>query len=364
MIRRRRRGQEIAFGFDSFLDIVANVVGIIIRMILVVWVGARAYTSLHFPPRPPASAESPADAADPLERELAEHRHELAQAQDRLLEQLRQLDQIKNAQASPLRELADLAARRQALAQERAGLQRQGMEAEQRVRSAAASLDELRQRERRLKEEIAALEKEAPPKPPVLGRGLQTTPQRAPPKQVFRYRVPVSRPVQTEELIFECRGGRVTFIDVGALLDEVRRSLRDKAEALRTRWEVEDVAGPIGPFRLRYTVERQRDFAFAVPDAYASFSYGVSAWQIEPVVPLRGETLEAALAPGSEFRQIVDVLDPQHTAVTFCVYPDSFALYRQLRDYLYRRDLVVAGRPLPEGALIAGSRHGTLSRGQ
>ena len=178
MIRRRRRGQEIAFGFDSFLDIVANVVGIIIRMILVVWVGARAYTSLHFPPRPPASTESPADAADPLERELAEHRHELAQAQDRLLEQLRQLDQIKDAQASPLRELADLAARRQALAQERAGLQRQGMEAEQRVRSAAASLDELRQRERRLKEEIAALEKEAPPTPPVLGRGLQTPPQR------------------------------------------------------------------------------------------------------------------------------------------------------------------------------------------
>ena len=35
-----------SFSFDSFLDVVANVVGIIIRLILVVWVGARSYDSL------------------------------------------------------------------------------------------------------------------------------------------------------------------------------------------------------------------------------------------------------------------------------------------------------------------------------
>ena len=43
--RRRRRGAEQPFGFDSFLDVVANVVGIVIRLILVVWVGARSYTA-------------------------------------------------------------------------------------------------------------------------------------------------------------------------------------------------------------------------------------------------------------------------------------------------------------------------------
>ena len=42
MLRRRRRSREIPFSFDSFLDVVANVVGIIIRLILVVWVGAPA----------------------------------------------------------------------------------------------------------------------------------------------------------------------------------------------------------------------------------------------------------------------------------------------------------------------------------
>ena len=47
MIRRRRRHREIPFSFDSFLDVVANVVGIIIRLILVAWVGARSYSSVQ-----------------------------------------------------------------------------------------------------------------------------------------------------------------------------------------------------------------------------------------------------------------------------------------------------------------------------
>ena len=54
----------------------------------------------------------------------------------------------------------------------------------------------------------------------------------------------------------------------------------------------------------------------------------------------------------------------QQTAVTFWVYPDSFDLFRRLRDLLYERDVVVAGRPLPDGVPIASSRRGTVSRGQ
>ena len=46
MYRRRRSHREkIFFSFDSFLDVVANVIGIIIRLILVAWVGARTYTA-------------------------------------------------------------------------------------------------------------------------------------------------------------------------------------------------------------------------------------------------------------------------------------------------------------------------------
>src|SRR5207249_3536062 len=95
MYRRRRRAREIPFSFDSFLDVVANVCGIIIRLILVAWVGARSYhavagknaieaTSLPAQPMAvhAARAEQP-KISDPLEQELQRHREELEKQQQR-----------------------------------------------------------------------------------------------------------------------------------------------------------------------------------------------------------------------------------------------------------------------------------------
>jgi hypothetical protein len=353
MYRRRRRSQEIGFSFDSFLDVVANVVGIIIRLILVVWVGARAYGTLHPAPRPagaaPTAATAPAPVPhDPLQEELARHRQELDRLQARLLEQLRHLEQVQASETATAGALAGLSARRQQVEKERAGLDHAlaGHTA-----AASLSLAELQERSRKLTEEIRALEK----LPPVT--------------KTLHYQTPVSRPVHSDELHFECRQGRVAFIDLAALLDEVQRRLDEHSKELRSQWQVRAVAGPVGAFQLRYTVERQHGLVEAAlpggtPDPDAGFRCDVSRWEVEPVAEPRGEALDTALAPGSEFRQIADVLDPQQTTVTFWVYPDSFPVYRRLRDYLYERNVVVAGRPLPDGLPIAFSHHGTQSRGQ
>jgi hypothetical protein len=350
MIRRRRRTREIAFSFDSFLDVVANVVGIIIRLILVVWVGARSYTGIRSaaPAVAPAPAES-MEPADPLVSELEQRRRELAQAQNRLLDQLRQLDQNRTQHAVPEKEWTALAARRQILERERASLDNEASSQNRVIQTAALSGEEIQKRSRRLMDEIKDLEK------------LPTL------KKTFRYKTPVSQPVQAEELLFECQGGRVTFIDIGAMLHEVRANIQDKGDQLRSKWQVEGVVGPTGAFRLHYQIERERGMLgmAGTPDDHASFRYGLTGWVVEPVTPVRGEPAEAALAPNSEFRRIVDAIDPQQTVVTFFVYPDSFAAFRRLRDYLYERDVVVAGRPLPNGAPItASSRNGTRSRGQ
>ena len=114
----------------------------------------------------------------------------------------------------------------------------------------------------------------------------------------------------------------------------------------------------MGAFRLHYVIERIRDPLAADHDQYSV------SWEAWPVRPDRGETGEQALKAGSEFRRLLDNLDPNLTAVTFWVYPDSFALYRKLRDYLHERDVVVAGRPIMEGMLIGASPKGTASRGQ
>ncbi|MFL5241395.1 MAG: hypothetical protein ACJ8FY_04750 [Gemmataceae bacterium] len=356
MIRRRRSRREIAFSFDSFLDLVANVVGIIIRLILVVWVGARSYTSL--PPGFTVSAHGTPEIIeedqfpdDPLQLELVKDRQELDTAQARLVEELRKLRLAQTEHDKLNEQFLSIGVRKNDLAKQESEVGHFKKENQHRAAAVALSLEQIKQRYARLSEEIAAVRK------------LPSA------KKALTYRTPVSRPVQAEEILFECKEGRVAFIDIGSMLEEARQSFEDKAQKLRNQWEIEDVTSPAGSFRLHYTIERQRGVFEGVtptssPDANINFRYGISGWQVEPLAGQRGEPLQEALAADSEFRHVANSLDPRQTVVTFWVYPDSFAIYRKLRDLLYDRDIVVAGRPLPEGVPISSSRHGTVSRGQ
>jgi hypothetical protein len=338
MIRRQRKVREIEFSFDSFLDVVANVVGIILRLILVAWVGARSYKAVEpSGPLPSLTKEEIAelpDPKDPLAPELERQRRELADAQSHLLEQLKQWQKLRQDSTLTAEELAHLTARFQEVDTERQNVESKTKQEALASRNAFLSLEELRERSKRVVDEIESLRK-APS-----------------PKQTLRYRTPVSHPLQTEELLFECSRGRISFIDCGKFLAEIESVVND-GEKLRGTNQFSSVTETIGPFRMHYTVEL---------DAYTRKA--ALSWEIEPVAFVRGETVEQALAPGSEFRRVIDSIEPASTAVTLSVYPDSFPLYRKLRDFMHERDIVVAGRPLPEGASIAASRHGTASRGQ
>ena len=180
----------------------------------------------------------------------------------------------------------------------------------------------------------------------------------------MKYHAPLSREVQGEELFFECRSGKVAFIDMPAFLHEVRENTEEVAKLLRKEYKVRRVTAPVGAFRLQYFFEREG----GLMDASAS-RFSLPLWP----VGWSSRFLARAAAkpcrrppwlPASDFHRIADAIDPNQTAVTFWVYPDSFAIFRALRDYLYDRDVEVAGRPLPTEAPIAASRNGTKSRGQ
>ena len=352
--RRLQQREKIAFSFDSFLDVVTNVVGIIIRLILVAWVGGRSYSALMLRTEAPvvavAQAAAPQAEDDPLSAQIRRTQQELDAARARLQAQMHDLGLTEMRGQTVRAQLVSLARQREQLAALQTDLVRADGDKEQTMRPAALSMDELRRRQQSLLDDLKKLEAQ-----PV-------------PKKELRYRTPVSRTVQADEVFLECRGGRVAFIDLPAFLHEIQSKLDDKVAELRTSWKVDDATRPVGAFRLRYVIEREKDAAdsfggSAKPRSEGGFRYGLTEWVVEPLTPLRGETLEAALAPTSDFRRLVDGLDAS-TVITFWVYPDSFALFRQLRDYLYERGLEVAGRPLPEGAPIAASRHGTASRGQ
>ncbi len=281
---------------------------------------------------------------DDLERQ----RRELAEARQRLLDQIHAWEQARDSRAAAEKELAGATIQVQTLQAERIAAEREAADQGKGVQTAALSLPEIRSRVQFVQAEIDALQKTPPP------------------KHALRYQTPVSQPLQTEELFFECRGGRVTVIDVGAMLEQVNRERDGKAKQLASRWEADGATDPVGVFRMHYTLEREHgptDGPAGGPLPDAQFSYDIR-WMVEPVSDVRGEAEETALAPASDFRKVVDALDPKVTAVTFWVYSDSYPLYRRLRDYLHGRDFVVAGRPLMEGMPIGSSRHGTASRGQ
>jgi hypothetical protein len=261
----------------------------------------------------------------------------------------RQTQQQHNQAAGQLAALQEQLRQLQARRQE---LENKAQAEHRQVQPVVLALSDLRARGQRLTEEIETLKKLPPA------------------KQTLRYRTPVSSPLQVEELLFECQNNRVALIDIGAMMQEVERRFRDKAEQLKYQWEVQDVTEQVGAFKLRYTVERSRGMLDGAPTAgikpaeRGNYSYGLSGWEVIPVQVDRGETLEQAVKPGSQFRRVLDAIDPAETAVTFCVYPDSFQLYRKMRDLLYERGVTVAARPLPLGQAISASRHGTVSRGQ
>ncbi len=241
MIRRRRKVREIEFSFDSFLDVVANVVGIILRLILVAWVGARSYKAV-VPAAPPAltqeEVEELPDPQDPLAPELERQRRELAETQARLLEQLKEWQKLRQDSTLTAEELAHLTAHSGEIEKEKKDLEEKTRQESQSVRVASLSLSEIRARSQRVMEEIEALRKA-----PSL-------------KQTLRYRTPVSHPLQSEELLFECRRGRVTLVDIGGFLDELQRALHGQGgDTLRNTGKWSGVTEPIGPFRLRYSLE-------------------------------------------------------------------------------------------------------------
>jgi hypothetical protein len=359
MYRRRRSSREkILFSFDSFLDVVANVNGIIIRLILVAFVGAKAYhSSMTFVAEPTADVTflvnappAPRIEDDPLAAVLEKQRRNLAKLRADLAKKAAQADATATDAKTIEGQLAALAHMKETLAKQTLDLADTADKENHSARTLALSLEELAKRGQALKVAIAQMEAVGPP------------------KKELRYHTPVSKTVTSDELFFECKHGRVAYLDLPGLMKEIEETFRDKENLLRERFSVEDVTRPSGAFRLRYTIVRRRSAGEALGDAERPgdrvfFGYGLGRFVVEPIAPVRGETLEQALRPTSEFRQAVDALDSQ-TVVTFWVYPDSFALFRVLRDYLYEKGVEVAGRPLPESEPIAGSPNGTRSRGQ
>ena len=331
-MKRQPASREPAFGSDSFLDVTANVVGVLI--ILIVLVGLRTTKT---PPRVGAVTAE-------LDRRVAQTGEEVAalRAQrDELTGRLVEMRQTLSAEVTAIETIET----RDEKGAESAGVLRERLtDQQQRVEAQRSEVVAARSRLVSLGQELGRLKAAVP----------------APQKLV--YRSPLSRPVEAGEIQFEIRGGRVTFIDLKGLLDQVKGAWKGMETELRDRGRATGEAGPLGAFRLRFVLARE-DMPFTQSLLYGngSFRGRMVEWQLLPVSDPRGEPVQQAIGPSSQFETVLARYSPNKFAVTFWVNPDSFAAFRLLRDHLYDRGYAVAARPLPPGQTISGSVYGSRS---
>jgi hypothetical protein len=174
---------------------------------------------------------------------------------------------------------------------------------------------------------------------------------------------PVARPASGDEFHFELRRNRISFINLDRLMELAKADAQVRIRMTDRSGLITSQVGPVGAFSLAYVLGRSTSGIDELIERQ-SIRFDLKGWELVPEADQRGYTYEASRNPISEYARAVNRLTPGRSVVTFWVYPDSFPLYRRLREELVARGFAVAGRPLPEGMLIRGSPMGSVSAAQ
>lgn len=328
---RRSDGAAEDFGSDSFLDIVANIVGILIILVMVVGVRVKYFVPRPADPEPLPDTEVAAAALQQLQQQYGALQQALSAARAALAQRLHAVEQTELAIARERTQLHDEAQRRQAQAQEVEALRAEAARQQQHLQDLQARLRQV---------------------PAVRPTSVQ----------VESYPTPVSTTVQGPEVHFQLLQDHVAWVPFEELAQRMKDDVRGKQDLLRSSPRLTAVVGPVHGFRWQYTVARVGSSSDPALSGQVMIQF-VRGYALPERTPL-GEPLDVALQPTSRFRALLARHDPQTTTVTLWTYPDSFDTYRRLKKELYLLGYTVAGRPLPEGRPIGAAPSGSRSSGQ
>jgi hypothetical protein len=175
---------------------------------------------------------------------------------------------------------------------------------------------------------------------------------------------PVARPASSDEYHFELQHNRISFINLNRLLELTKADAQVRIRMGDRQGVISSKVGPVGSFSLAYELVRAAPNSIEELIERKSLRFDLRSWEMIPESENRGETYELIKNPISEFSRAINQMNPARATVTLWIYPDSFSLYRRLREDLTEQGFSVAARPLPEGMTIRGSPMGTQSAAQ
>ncbi len=363
-----RHREEHEFGSDSFLDVLANLVGILI--ILIVAVGVRVANT---PPeellQKQEGTEVVAASLAPLQPRVSQPIRDLPplprfdampeiHPTEAMLERAREL---KTHYDALIQEQAKLANEEELLTQQLAAhrtlidaMQKQISQSAERLESDKSKVSTLEQDVAALRTQVAALRNQAEAinldEPPV--------------EQLKHHLPPIGRVVAGDEVHFRLHGNRITYVPLNELVLDVRQDMERRKEILLNRSFFQGRTRAIEGYMMEYVLQRVTgNLADDLRYGNGMIRIGVSSWVVKPVGPFKQETADEAVRSGSHFLDILSKHGPTST-VTFWVYPDSFEAHQKLKAFTHDAGYWVASRPLPTGVPIAGSPQGSKSVAQ
>ena len=363
-MRRQKPALADAIGTDSFLDIVANLVGILLIFLTVIGVRMEYASNTAKPPPPdPRMLASQAIAANPLPQmpdALALAKVDVVDPTNARLELSKLKSGIRNADA----EAIELAEQMRMQKLDRDNLMFAITSAQQKLDQRRASLGTADQEKVQLDLELQQSEREFENVRQQLTAAREASAK--PQTEILEHvATPIAKTVFVREEHFQLKDGRLLYVPLNELTNQLREDAPKKIWKLKTSRETTETLGPRDGFEMRYTLRRNR-----VPLQTES---GLSAvrelveldrFMMVPVGQARGETVEQALSTTSAFRSRISAFSPRETIITVWTYPDSFGAFRVLKSELYKLGFLTAARPLPKGQLISGSPQGTRSAAQ
>jgi hypothetical protein len=333
---RRRREEHEAPGKDSFLDVVANVVAILIILVLVVGSQAKqAAVAQQIARHATADNEHPridVSAAETAATAVEVGVHEL----DHKIQQQSLATAMK--------------------AKERERIQLLVTVAEQRLAEHRNQLDQTERAKFDLQEQLIASRGEL-----AKLSAADATLTKPVPTVLQHLPTPMAKTVFGTEIHFRLLGGRLAYVPWEEMLAQLKADAPKHVDKLRDSPRVELSLPVVAGFGVRYILRRNEVHMQTRIGTATQSRVELEKLYFIDAEPNLGVPLAQALQPGSEFRSRIGEHKPQNTTVTVWVYPDSFDQFRDLKAELFKLGYLTAGRPLPEGHPIGGAPDGSRS---
>ncbi len=351
---RHARFSEEENSEDAFLDVVANVVGVLI--ILIMLVGAQASRSVLVTPSEKVSKISSEQSSPSADFNIEQLRDELQQAQQAARTSQRAIQEIATR-------VVKIDHESQAYDQQRVELAMHRSLLEEDLQRRKEQLDGQKQREfdvqRQLVESSINLDKLSQEQIRLVSLPEAVT-------EVECVPTPLAKVVEGKSIHLRLSKGLVSVVPFEELMEEVQFNLEGTLRRLQNRGRTVETYGPIDGYRLKLTMAQRKPQGAEGGPLVGQMQRVKIGWvaEILPVSSEIGQNVEQSLLPGGVLHKHLVAHQRQKPAVVVWLYTDSFDEFRPLKRVLWERGFSLATRPMRLGSNIKASPEGTRAAAQ